>query len=160
MNNKSSEKSLIDYFDTVVKPTVEEFLKQQNDLRRARLACIVLYHTLDYIKYVPKIDIRYITNDTDFIYVRDVCNATKHFKLKRNKVSRKINSTEQIKYHPHTGGGLFTAPFGGATFNNSGIYVETNDHKDVCIMYSVSKIMKILEKEISTFREANNFLNK
>lgn len=52
MDNNSSEKALLDYFDTVVKPTVEESLNKQNDLRLARLACIVLWHTLDYIKLV------------------------------------------------------------------------------------------------------------
>ena len=160
MDNNSSEKALIDYFDTVVKPTVENSLNKQNDLRLARLACIVLWHTLDYIKLVSGEETQKITNDINFIYVRDVCNTTKHFKLKQNKDSRKIDSSEQIKYHPHTGEGLFTVPFGEATFDNSGIYIETNDNKPISIISSIGKTMKILEKEISIIRELNNFSDK
>ena len=153
MINDTVKKDLIDYFDTVVKPTVEESLNKQNDLRLARLACIVLWHTLDYIKLVSGKETQKITNDINFIYVRDVCNTTKHFKLKQNKDSRKIDSSEQIKYHPHTGEGLFTVPFGEATFDNSGIYIETNNKEYILIDSAICQTMKILEREISSIRK-------
>lgn len=82
-----------------------------------------------------------------------MCNATKHFQLKQNKDSRKINSTEQIKYHPHTGEGLFTVSFGQATFNNSGIYIETNNKEYILIDSAICQTMKILEREISSIRK-------
>lgn len=39
-----------DYFEVTVKPTVQEFLSNTHDVRRGRLAAIVLYHIWDYLK--------------------------------------------------------------------------------------------------------------
>ena len=38
----------VDFFTSIVRPTVDEFLVDTGDLRRGLLAAIVLYHTADY----------------------------------------------------------------------------------------------------------------
>jgi hypothetical protein len=37
------------YYDQIVKPTVDEFFKTNKDLRLAMLACAAMLHVIDYV---------------------------------------------------------------------------------------------------------------
>lgn len=97
------------FLDDVVRPTVDEFLHDDRnirDLRRAKLACIVVASLVDYI-FVERQELREGCRKVEYLrpkladrclgYKRvwDICDATKHMRLKRG--SREINDISQIQ---------------------------------------------------------------
>src|SRR5580692_4893008 len=103
-----------DFFTWTVKPTVDEFLNDTYDIRRGRLAAIVLFHMADYwCWHLHNTDQKLWdtykdlnTKCPDFAVIRDIANASKHYQLTRG--TRQLTSSEQITRPP----GLFQAPFG------------------------------------------------
>src|SRR5579871_1382923 len=92
------------FFHSTVKPTVEEFLTQKIDIRRGRLAAIVLYHMADYwfeenkSSYARLSDLHkiLISECSDFLLIRDIADASKHAELKAQKeIPRELSSSEQ-----------------------------------------------------------------
>lgn len=112
--------SVIDYFEKIVKPTVDEFLLKPTDIRRGRIAAIVLYHMWDYA------DKNGIGNPSDALIdkekmlyevVRATANATKHFKLGNKTIIAKKSGQVFAEENE----GLFCAPFG------EGVVAESNE---------------------------------
>lgn len=114
---------IYEYYEETVKPTVEEFLKDKTDLRKGRLAAIVLDHMRDYRIVqqgigTTEILLNEIKHDCfDLVLIRDVCNASKHCILTsncRNKTNvknpRNLTKVSDIKSEKNTG--TFRAPFG------------------------------------------------
>lgn len=107
-----------DFFMSTVAPTAEEFLGDVADIRRARLAAIVLNQMVDYwflenqTRFKNKSDVytELERRCPKFPILRDVADASKHAELARR--SRKLTSTDQIRMTP----GLFEAPFGEGVF--------------------------------------------
>lgn len=127
---------IYEYYEEIVKPTVTEFLNHKYDLRKGRLAAIVLDHMRDY--RVIQLDIRKegrknatevlmdsIKEDCfDLVLIRDVCNASKHCILKayspdRPEVvtPRTLTKTDNIKAEKNEG--IFCAPFSESMFGES-----------------------------------------
>jgi len=116
-----------DFFTSTVKPTADEFLNDTKDIRRGRLAAIVLYHMADYWRLENQAT--YTTLDSlraalvakcpDFRVIRDVADASKHAELiiPAKNISRTLSSSEQVT-RPK---GLFQAPFG------TGVFYEASD---------------------------------
>ncbi|MBV9784894.1 MAG: hypothetical protein JO264_13875 [Acidisphaera sp.] len=83
------------FLDEVVFPTVDEFMRAVRDHRRAKLACIVVSSLADYM-YEARASLRaghlrvgdfrnsLATQSRSFGLVRDICDATKHVRLKRS----------------------------------------------------------------------------
>ena len=122
----------LDFFTSTVKPTVDEFFGDIKDVRRARLAAIVLYHMADYWDQQDNpteksLTILYrslIAKCPDFVFIRDVADASKHAKLRQAKdIPRQLSSSDKIARAP----GLFEAPFGEGVFNEASIVMVTLD---------------------------------
>ena len=128
-----------DFFASTVKPTVNEFLANVKDIRRGRLAAIVLYHMADYLAIegyagqdrnvmndrLENLRKELITKCPDFSLIRDVADATKHAQLSvQKKVPRKLSSARQITKSP----GLFQAPSGEGVFSEAQIVFASLDN--------------------------------
>jgi hypothetical protein len=116
----------IDFFTSTVQPTVDEFLNDTKDIRRGRLAAIVLYHMADHwwrenktrYQTLDSLRIALIAKCPDFQVIRDVGDASKHAELiVPTKIPRTLSSSEQVT-RPK---GLFQAPFG------IGVFYEASD---------------------------------
>lgn len=121
-----------DFFISTVKPTVDEFLVDTYDIRRGRLAAIVLNHMADYWCWHLYNDgsdahmerVRdYLTNECpEFSVIWDIAEASKHHQLNRRTVQ--LKSSEQITRPP----GLFQAPFGDFLApGEGGVFAEASN---------------------------------
>lgn len=128
-----------DFFTSTIKPTVAEFLANVWDIRRGRLAAIVLYHMADYLalegytgqdrkamnERLDRLREELIAKCPDFALVRDIADATKHAKLSiPKKTARELSTSKQITSSP----GLFHAPFGEGVFAEAAIVFVTLDN--------------------------------
>ncbi|MFZ2265997.1 MAG: hypothetical protein WAV95_00310 [Azonexus sp.] len=118
-----------DFFASTVKPTVDEFFYDPRDVRRGRLAALVLYHMAEHLaldghtgrdkkemdRKGDAIREKLKAQCPDFSLIGDIADATKHAKLfVRTKAPREVSSSQQITASP--GPGLFQAPFGEGLF--------------------------------------------
>ena len=75
-----------EYITEVVLPTVDEYLAARGDVRRAVLACIVSWHTRDYLKQALRLGLADVDEKMDglckFSYdvVEGIANGSKHFR--------------------------------------------------------------------------------
>lgn len=140
---------ITDYFYKIVKPTVDEFLQNKSDLRRGRLAAIVLDHMRDY--WAIKLNRHHEWSITekllkeqifihcpDAAFIRDVCNATKHGMLRADKeknnntfknIPKNIHSTDQVKAENNES--IFVAGFVDGVFAESNnVYIKFDEAID------------------------------
>lgn len=72
----------VKYLEMMVDPTIAEFSERPSDRRRAFLACVALYHTVDYVtrpKSSPGNLARNLASEcADFALVDRVARAFKH----------------------------------------------------------------------------------
>ena len=146
---KTMFNALQDYFENIVKPTVDEYLSGTGrfSIRRAKLAAIVLEHMIDYYD-MEYSDSHATSSDRDrknkirrkieeqcpsYSIVRSVADATKHKSLSRT--DKNIKDVKQITCPP----GLFQAPF------SQGYFAEAIE---VCIVSDSGKMASI-EKPIT-----------
>lgn len=140
LKNTVTQKATLHYFDNIVSPSVDDYLKDVENERKAFIASILLFHTIDYLKFDTKSKdssvydhIKEIIKEDNpnYVYsldlVRDVCNCAKHCHLEKRAGSRRVDDVDAIKYREHEGPSLFNAPFSSSTFNNSGVYVQTKN---------------------------------
>ncbi|WP_207634007.1 hypothetical protein [Paraburkholderia hospita] len=119
----------------MVKPTVDEYLLETRDIRRGRLAAIVLYHMADHAAldgyYGQAMNERLavmkrelIEACPDFGLICDIADASKHSRLQvRTKAPRHITTAGQVS-RPI---GMFGAPFGQGVFNEASWVTVTFD---------------------------------
>lgn len=112
----------VEFFNNVVEPTVDEYLARPEDIRRGRLAAIVLNHMVDYwhvdtgedkntIHAVLRADTP-IPNHPGYSaagIIRDLADASKHAKLDRKKPPPQLTDAGQVKRYYI--GAWNTAPF-------------------------------------------------
>ncbi|EKT4506127.1 hypothetical protein [Pseudomonas juntendi] len=116
----------LDYLENTVKPTVQEFLNDKSNVRRARLAAIVTYHVWDYLGVVGNRQFKEKTKPEHLLpdkhnqlmiqTVRAAADASKHFNLEFKHVA-----THADQVVAEESPGLFGAPFG------EGIFAEANE---------------------------------
>jgi hypothetical protein len=145
----------LNFFHSTVKPTVEEFLKQENDIRRGRLAAIVLYHMADYwyaenkSSYTDLSDLHknLIRECPDFLLIRDIADASKHAELgTQKKIPRQLSSSEQVTSLP----GLFEAPFGEGYFAEAiTVFARMDNGEEKPITLAIDTVTKMWEHKIS-----------
>ena len=149
------------FFVSTVKPTVNEFLNDERNIRRGRLASIVLYHMADYWNLeccastdravinssLDKLRVELISRCPDFSVIRDVADASKHAKLfDSKKLPRELSSSEQITRPP----GGFETPFGTAVFNEASIVMITLDNGTVRpLLGAVQSVLSMWENMLS-----------
>ncbi|HCH7479125.1 TPA: hypothetical protein NM870_003770 [Acinetobacter baumannii] len=165
-----NEKEYIyDYYLTIVKPTVNEFLKDKADLRKGRLAAIVLDHVRDY--RAVQIGLNNKNGEAspnkvldqmkevcpDAVFIRDACNASKHGILTNNPkdIPRTLSKADQIRAEKNEG--MFAAPFGQAMFGESNYvfikFDKVQDFKGKQISYrdlhaSINEVIQYWDKEL------------
>lgn len=135
---------IFDYYHNIVEPTVSDFLQNKYDIRKGRIAAIVLDHMRDYWAiYLNQHEKRSITEKIlkDEIYelcpdaalIRDVCNATKHGLLRISTndkiIPKSIHSTHQIKSEQNEG--LFVGGFGGMFGESNYVYINFEYENEV-----------------------------
>lgn len=73
----------LEYLDTIVAPTISEFERETTCRRRAFLACLVTFHTIDYLA-APKRSAgmrgRFREQSQEFLLIDRVAHALKHVK--------------------------------------------------------------------------------
>ena len=161
--------ALEDYFNNTVKPTVEEFNLDKSNLRRARVAAIVVFHICDYAKklrFKPYIEVmegkegalgKILGGRIGFMHelIRLSANATKHYQLDNKKGY--IQKAEQIKNNDSPG--LFCAPFGDGVFDeanhvfieiqsNPNIEIKDLNNKTISISIALNEVTKWWEDAI------------
>lgn len=146
-----------DFFRSTVKPTVDEFLTNPLDIRRGRLAAIVLYHMADYWTEerhtgkhgeLQKLHKELIGKCPGFQLIRDVADASKHAKLSEQKaLPRSLSSSGQITASE----GCFTAPFGTGVFAEAAeIIAELDDGTKRSLIESVRSVLSMWESMLTT----------
>lgn len=165
----NKEQYIYDYYLNIVKPTVAEFLLDKSNLRKGRLAAIALDHVRDYravqldIKnqkqdYSPNMVLGNIKdNCPDAVFIRDVCNASKHAILTNSsKVPRTLSNAGQVKAEQNNG--LFAAPFGQSMFGESNfVFIKFDTEQNLngeMILFrnlhdSISEVMKYWDMQLS-----------
>src|SRR5262249_37499326 len=120
------------FFASVVTPTVSEFFCNPTDIRRGRLAAIVLYHMADYWFVENKTAYGNLTllHETlikqcpDFLIIRDVADASKHHRLTLpSKIPRALSSSDQVEKQKSA----FEAPLNTTPCNQPSMLVFTLD---------------------------------
>lgn len=150
-----------DFFTSTVKPTVNEYIENVRDIRRARLSAIVLYHLADYLalegytgkdrnkmgELIKEIRKELIAKCPEFSLIRDVADATKHAKLFVAKRSeRELSTSKQITGSP----GIFQAPFGEGVFGEAAIvFVILDNGTQKPLEPAISAVMKMWEEKLN-----------
>ncbi|WP_083901362.1 hypothetical protein [Azospirillum sp. B4] len=151
-----------DFFRSTVKPTVDEFLTSHLDIRRGRLAAIVLYHMADYWTEerhagktakekhdeLQKLHKELIGKCPGFQLIRDVADASKHAKLNlsgQKTIPRGLSSSDQITVQE----GLFNETFGSSSFVPE-ITGELDDGTKKSLIESVRSVLSMWQSMLTT----------
>jgi hypothetical protein len=115
------------YVETIVIPTLREAMAARNDRRPNYLACIVIFHVLDYIaaargeRVGPVRGAVERTGTAVFEVVRGICNGTKHAGNRSGDFRHQPGSEREFKpfgFGPDCGG------FGDGRWDHPGLGVE------------------------------------
>ncbi|SJM89925.1 conserved hypothetical protein [Crenothrix polyspora] len=134
------------FFNSIVKPTVEEFIASPLNIRRGLLSAIVLNQMTDYWTIEKGCNLKNYRNqlsknNPDYSFVNDVADATKHAQL-TNK-SRQVHDSSQVTRTP----GLFDAPFGYGFFAEACIvFAILNDGTEKPLLPAVESVLKMWEE--------------
>ncbi|MEB5477275.1 hypothetical protein [Acinetobacter pollinis] len=165
----NKEEYIYEYYKNIVKPTVNEFLLDQTNIRRGQLAAIVLDHVRDY--RAVQLNIKndkgdYSSNKVleqikgscpDAVFIRDVCNASKHAVLTSNnfKTPRTLSNADQVDAEDLPG--LFDAPFGESYFAEASyVFIKFDKEQDIngektlfrMLHDSINEVIKYWDKEL------------
>jgi len=157
--------SAANFFNATVKPTVDEFFGDVGNVRRGRLAAIVLYHMADHAAldgYAG--NDRKIMNERlealrkeltnacpDFSLIGDIADASKHARLSvPKKTLRQISTVEQLNRPP----GIFGAPFGTGFFAEaSWVVVTFDDDRTRPLAEIVRSVMQMWEDRLKSLAD-------
>jgi hypothetical protein len=153
--------SATDFFVSTVKPTAQEFLDDFRNVRRGRLAAIVLHHMADHAALeaytgsdrrvmqdlVDALRKELVAACPDFAVIHDIADASKHARLSipKNAPPRQISTAEQLTRPP----GGFGAPFGTAVFNEgSWVLVAFDNGKTRPLAGIVRQVLMMWEAKL------------
>ena len=104
---------------------LDEYKDNPTDVFLAKHACWCLQVVNEYLNKINKgLDRK---ENKDFNLICDMANLLKHSELTQNVKIRTISNLEDVSSKSHDGPGIFNAPFGNTTFNNSGVYANASD---------------------------------
>lgn len=161
-----AKEALLDYFHNTVKPTVDEFIQSPMDVRRARLAAIVLEHMSDYVNLANGVSgkekVKHAREQLfeacpDARHIRDAANASKHAKLtghgKDDDILKRMSSTaDQIQAEDLPG--LWDAPsweegnWAEASYVKIKLDQEINGEDSVCLEIACKHVLAYWEDYI------------
>lgn len=127
---------------------MSEFLGDLKNIRRGRLAAIVLSHMADYLAAERNVPITAVREDLtkqcpEFSLIRDIADATKHAKLSR-KAS--LSSSQQITRTTS----IFEASFGEGMFGEAVVVFATLDDGTVIELEpTIHLVMATLRGQLS-----------
>jgi hypothetical protein len=117
---------LVRYLDEIVEPTIADFEQNPTSVRHAFLACVAVFHSIDYLAYPRKpqpLRQLFRRQSTDFALVDRVAHAFKHV-TSGNQIDERLGSAEVISRPPAVWGSAvwdlsrWDDPIGGVTLNN------------------------------------------
>lgn len=143
------------FFNETVKPTVDEYLNETENIRRGRLAAIVIYHLEDYWRADTNQKIHDELQTKTFIQgnashssadiIRDLANASKHAELTHKKETPPtLTHANQIKQDMI--GAFGTAPIGTLAFGTIrpvGVSVVLDDEQRFSLSYVIQQMMDV-----------------
>jgi hypothetical protein len=137
------------FFQSVVEPTVREYLNDLGNVRRGRLAAIVLNHMADYwvvdegTMSAQKLRTLLTKECPLFSVIRDITDATKHAQVSRE--NRVLSDEGQLSRPP----GLFQAPFGTGLFAEASVATVTlDDGQQLPLEDAVRAVLSIWEAKL------------
>ena len=154
-----------EFFKEVVQPTVDEYLAQPGDIRRGRLAAIVLNHMVDYwhedtgksLTSIRKTlsDATRFRTYSFFQTVMDVADVSKHARLEldRRTPAPELTKTNQVVHHRIGALGTFpmaTLPMGGTAI--VGVNVKLDNGSVFSLSHAIQQVMTIWDKMLESSR--------
>jgi hypothetical protein len=100
---------LVRYLDEIAEPTIADFEQDPTSVRRAFLACVAVFHSIDYLAYPRKpqpLRQLFRRQSTDFALVDRVAHAFKHV-ASGNPSGERLASAEVISRPPAVYGSAF-----------------------------------------------------
>lgn len=161
-----------EFFEEVVKPTVDEYLARPEDIRRGRLAAIVLNHMVDYwcvdtasgdtrkereaVLEDARAALRADTpipshpgySAADII--RDLADASKHAKLTRKNPQPQLTNAEQVGQDFM--GAYGTVPYGAVAYGTQApndVQVTLDDGKSFTLSSVIRKVMAVWDQKLT-----------
>ena len=149
-----------EFFKETVEPTVDEYLARHENVRRGRLAAIVLNHMVDYWHEDTQESLTAIRaalladtpiprypgySSSDIIW--DLADASKHAKL--NRADSRLTNADQVK--PHYIGGLTAAPLTAVALTglvSGGVGVTLNDGQVFSLVYGMRQATKAWREKL------------
>lgn len=134
----------------IVEPTVQDFEAHRGSVRHAFLACVVVFHSIDYLAFDPQKLTRppgtwgnlrkdYRKASQDFRLVDDVANAFKH--AVNDRISRKLTADDVVGHK-----GAFSSGF------SSGFDVDRvtiREDPDINLLETVKRAVAFLRGKSS-----------
>ena len=117
---------LVRYLDEIAEPTISDFEKNPASVRHAFIACVVVFHSIDYLAYPRKsrpLRQLFRRQSTDFALVDHVAHAFKHV-ASGNPNNKRLVSSDVISRPPAVWGSAtwdlsqWDDPAGGVTLNS------------------------------------------
>lgn len=152
------------FLTLMVEPTVNDFINSPHDIRRGLLAALVLNHLTDHVAMenchstdrsqmnsaLDRVREDMHASCSDFKFIQDVADATKHAKLSvpknPNIPVRELLKSEQLSSTP----GLFDAPFGEGVFLESVIvYATLNDGSTKPLLPAIESVLNTWKSKLS-----------
>jgi hypothetical protein len=132
---------LVRYLDEIVEPTIMDFEKNPTSVRHAFLACVALFHSVDYLAYPESgrtLRQEFGKASPDFKLVDDVAHAFKHV-VSGNRADPRLTAGEVVKR-----GGAFDPRAFSSAFD-VGAVTLSGDPK-VNLLVTVQRALKFLRE--------------
>jgi hypothetical protein len=132
---------LVRYLDEIAEPTVAEFEKNPTSVRHAFLACVALFHSVDYLAFPESgraFRQEFGKASPDFKLVDDVAHAFKHV-VSGNRADPRLKADEVVKRR----GAFFAAAFSSAFDVRA---VTLSDHPEVNLLPTAKEALKFLRE--------------
>ena len=132
---------LLNYYEEIAIPTVNEFFQDKTNIRRAKLALISLYHVVDYLKEATELTRSdMLKSCPDLKSLSDAANVTKHCVLTRSQPT--INRVDQINQTTHKG--FFNSPFGERYFGEANeVHISFDEDLDLAVKRVATILMNV-----------------
>src|ERR1051325_9154396 len=134
------------YLDEYVEPTIEDFQKNPTSRRHAFLACVALFHSIDYLAFPRRsrtIRQQFRSDCADFALIDRVAHAFKH--VIAGNSDQKLTATEVISRPPAFYG---TAVFDLSRWDDQTGGVTLNSDRDIDLLEAIRGATNFLRNQI------------
>ena len=138
---------LLSYLDEIVEPTVQDFEANPTSVRHAFLACVAVFHAVDYRAYPRKARPtrqKYKQASQDFALVDQVAHAFKHVVTGPQGKSKRLNAAEVIARPPAYWG---SAVSDLSSWNDPNGGVTLDRDRGVDVLATVKRAVEFLRQQ-------------